>query len=375
MTVKEYYRDAYLAELDSKVISCREVKGGFEVLLDKTVFFPESGGQPSDSGMLGDAVVTDVRIVGEDVVHITDRPLPLGPIHSVIDFEKRYGRMQNHTGEHIMSGIAHRLHGCENVGFHLTDTAMTLDFDKYLTPEQLSELEMLANRAVRRCVDVEAFFPSEDELGNIAYRSKSELEGAIRIVRIEDVDVCACCAPHVANTGEVGTIKILSSERWKGGVRLYAACGELATREIGARCDALSTAAAGLSVKPTEIGVGIDRLRAELSEAKLSASKLKKGYIDLLARSKEQTEGNILIFDELLDMPSACELASLLAKKCRIAAVVSGRTYAVASEKEDMRAFSKQLNAELEGRGGGRAGLASGSLNATKEKIEKFFEK
>lgn len=371
MTEKLYDEYPRMSEFTAEVLS----SDGCEAILDKTAFFPESGGQPADEGTLGGAAVLGVFLRGEEIVHLTDRPIACGRVQGKINFEKRFRRMQNHTGEHILSGIAHRMYGCENVGFHLADGEMTLDFDKELSSDQLYTLETEANETLYRCIPIKTEYPDAERLAKLEYRSKLELSGRVRIVTIEGVDVCACCAPHVSNTGEIGIIKILGSERWKGGVRLSALCGRDALEDCRARLSALSAAAASLSVKPQEINAGLERLRSELAERKRSESAFRRAYISLRAEQTPPCDGCELLFEENLDMPSACELASTLAGRCRIAAVISGEQYAIASEKEDMRSLSKALNAALNGRGGGRAALASGRIQASPSEIKKFFEK
>lgn len=214
MTTRLYYIDSHLFEFTATVLRCEENKGRWETVLDETAFFPEGGGQPADTGILGGVRVINAHEKDGTVFHYCDGPLEPGTrVTGLIDREQRLRRMQNHSGEHILSGTAHRLYGCENVGFHMGDAAVVIDFDRELTREDLQRLETEANEAVRANLPVRTFYPSPKELKHLEYRSKKELQGDVRIVEIPGVDRCACCAPHVSFTGEVGLIKILEAER------------------------------------------------------------------------------------------------------------------------------------------------------------------
>ena len=232
MTRKLYDENSHLSSFDAAVRSCVPVHDLWQIVLDQTAFFPEGGGQGADTGMLNAARVLDVQEMGGEIVHITDTPLTPGEmVHGKLDWEKRFRRMQEHSGEHIISGLVHKLYGYRNVGFHLGDETVTMDYDGELTREQLSELEWLANEAVWKNVPITAVYPPEDVLQTIEYRSKLELTENVRIVTIEGYDVCACCAPHVSHTGEIGAIKIIDSMRHRGGVRLTILCGVDALRQ------------------------------------------------------------------------------------------------------------------------------------------------
>ena len=226
MTEKLFYENAYTAEFDARVLVCKAHRDGFETILDRTAFFPEGGGQRGDAGKIGDVAVFDTVEREGEILHLSREPVPVGEtLPCSIDFATRFERMQCHSGEHIVSGIVHSLYGFDNVGFHLGDGDMTLDFDKELTDGQVLRLERMANEAVAKDIAVEAEFPSPEELEELEFRSKKELSEAIRIVTIDGYDVCACCAPHVRSTGQIGMIKLLDRVRWKGGVRIRAKCG------------------------------------------------------------------------------------------------------------------------------------------------------
>ena len=228
-TEKLYYTDSHMFEFTATVLDCRDTPKGPALILDRTVFFPEGGGQQADTGSFGGVNILDVHEKDGEILHYCDRPLPAGETaEGRIDAEQRLVRMQNHSGEHVVSGLAHQLYGCENVGFHMGEDFVTIDFDRELSWEQLMEIEERANRVVRDDLPVLCTFPEPEELKNLEYRSKLELTENVRIVEIPGTDCCACCAPHVKHTGEIGLIKVLESERHRGGVRLNLACGMLA---------------------------------------------------------------------------------------------------------------------------------------------------
>jgi len=228
MTLKLYDTDSYATEFDAVVLSCNECEKGYEIVLDRTVFFPEEGGQCCDRGTLNGYDITDVQIKSNVIYHYSDTKFEIGAkVHGIIDFKLRFRNMQNHTGEHIICGIAHKLYGYENVGFHLGEDYVTMDLSGPLSKKQVHELELLANEAIYKNVSVTAYYPGKEKIKNMFYRGKSDIEGDIRIVRIKDYDVCACCAPHVAKTGEIGIIKIIDYTPHRGGMRLTILCGTM----------------------------------------------------------------------------------------------------------------------------------------------------
>ena len=224
MTEKLFYKDAYIKEFQAKVLKCEKEKNYFKIILDKTAFFPEGGGQTADTGFIGDAKVTDVQEIDGEIIHFADKEAE-GDVFCKLDFERRYVKMQNHTGEHLMSAIAHNLFGAENVGFHLGDDVVTMDYDIPFTKEQLEQIEEEANKAIYANAEIITYFPKAEELDSLTYRAKLDLKENVRIVEIKGYDMCACCAPHVNRTGEVGVIKIAESLNWKGGTRLFIHCG------------------------------------------------------------------------------------------------------------------------------------------------------
>ena len=231
-TEKLFYEDSHLKEFTAKVISCKPYKEQYKVVLDRTAFFPEGGGQYADTGMLDDVRVLDVHEKEGIIYHTTEKALEAGKtVTGKINWEERFEKMQQHTGEHIVSGLVHERFGYNNVGFHLGSDYCTMDFDGTLTKEQLREIELAANQAVWKNIDIVVTYPSKEELANMDYRSKIEIEGQVRIVTVPGYDVCACCAPHVKKTGEIGMLKLVNMVNYKGGERITMLCGVRALKD------------------------------------------------------------------------------------------------------------------------------------------------
>lgn len=381
MTEKLYYEDAYLHEFAAVVTACEPMKGGFAVELDRTAFFPEGGGQSADTGFVGAARITDVHEKDGRILHYADRALPVGEAFScTLDFEQRRRRMQNHSGEHVFSGTIHRLYGLNNVGFHMGEDCMTVDFDGELSEQQLSRAEILANEAVRNNVPIRVFYPTREELAELSYRSKKELEGQVRLVEIPGVDLCACCAPHVRQTGEIGIIKLLSAERHRGGVRLTLLCGLDALDDYCCRQAESSAVSRLLSVPKEQIAAAVERQLEIQAKQKERIAALSLALAARMAGEMPETEGNLVLFDDLLDEIALRELTNLLMEKCRIAAVFSGSgeqgwRYIIGSRCVDLRACARELNAGIEGRGGGSPSMIQGRASADAAQIRTFLEK
>ena len=380
MTTRLYYIDSHQYEFTAAVLQCEENKNRWEVVLDETAFFPEGGGQPADTGVLGTVQVTDVHEKDGTVFHYCDGPLEPGTrVIGLVDREQRLRRMQNHSGEHILSGTAHRLYGCENVGFHMGEGSMVIDFDRELTREELLRLETEANEAVRANLPVRTFYPSAEELKDLEYRSKKELQGDVRIVEIPGVDRCACCAPHVSFTGEVGLIKILEAERHRGGVRLQAVCGMQALDEVRKRQQSVSEISALLSAKRDEVAPAVQRLLQERDGLKEKNAALAMEMVLFKAKQQPETDGNICLFETIPDEIAVRELVNLLAEKCGGFAAVffpgaeGSLRYIIGSRNVDLRKASREINAGIGGRGGGRPEMIQGSASAQPEEIRAFL--
>ena len=378
MTEKLYDRDSHIKEFSATVLNCEKSGENYAVILGKTAFFPEGGGQESDRGNIGGAAVLDVQIADDEIIHYTDRPLNIGEEYAcTLNWDRRFRNMQNHSGEHIVSGIVHRLYGLNNVGFHL-GTEMTVDFDGALSREQLLKIEHLANKAVWENVPIRAYYPDEKELKDLDYRSKLELTENVRIVDIEGYDLCACCAPHVKRTGEIGLIKILDSFKNKGGVRVFIKCGTDALQDYNDKYSNVQKISNLLSVKQYEAAVAVDRLNDENRELKFEISNLKKRLIAEKAKKFAPESDKTAVFEENLDIKELQLFADALYKKSKgIRGVFSGKdgnfAFAICGEEAALDLFFKEFKEKLNARGGGRNGMVQGTVVAAKNEIEGFF--
>ena len=380
-TEKLYYIDSHLFDFEATVLDCRETEKGWALILDKTAFFPEGGGQQADTGLIGTAPVRDVQEQGGEILHFCGEALPVGAhLPCRVERERRLVRMQNHSGEHIVSGLAHKLYGCENVGFHMGEDCMTIDFDRELSWQQLMEVETLANKAVRDNLPVLCSFPEGEALEKLEYRSKLELTENVRIVEIPGIDRCACCAPHVERTGEVGLIKIMEAERHRGGVRLSLCCGMLALKDYRVKQENIAAISQALSAKRHETAGAVSRLLAEQQRGKERIAALSMELARLKAERCPATEGNLVVFDDVLDEVALRELVNLLMEKCGgIAAAFSGSDeagyrYIIGSRQVDLRRCAKEINRLIDGRGGGKPQMIQGSAAADAGRIRDAME-
>lgn len=375
MTERLYYKDQYIKEFEAEVLSCEQGKNGFEIILDKTAFFPEGGGQPGDRGFIGAAKVLDTVEKGEDVVHICDAPAE-GAVKCALDFDLRFSNMQQHTGEHVFSGIQHSVCGFDNVGFHMGESCITVDFNGVITAEELERIERLSNEAIYRNIPVEAIYPTDEELENYSYRSKKEIKGQVRLTKIDGVDLCACCGTHVATTGEIGVIKVLSVMNYKSGVRVSLQIGRKAFEDYCEKNASVYAISNLLCAKTEEVAPAVEKLQLRLKEADFRYTQLKK---ELFAEKCRNISGEkCCMFDDGASADDARIFADMLADKVGIAAVFSGNDsdgykYAVVSRESDVRETGKALNASLSGRGGGKPNMIQGSVAASKAEIESFW--
>ena len=379
LTEKLYYSDGHLSRFTARVTSCEKEDGVWAVKLDRSAFFPGGGGQEADEGVLSDMKLLGLREEGEDIVHLTPAPLEPGAlVEGRIDWPLRFSRMQGHSGEHILSGTVHRLFGYDNVGFHMGEEAITIDFSGELSREDLSRAELEANRAIWRDVPVRTLLSTPGELAAMDYRSKKELTGQVRIVEIEGVDLCACCAPHVSHSGEVGLLKIIDSMRHRGGTRLTLLCGEAALLDYEALHENNAAVSAALSAKRLETGGAIARVMAEQEERRAEFTKLKRELLQLKAAALRPTEGSICIFESDIDMITLRELVNagseLAGQVCAGFAGTDGDyKYIIGSRTVPLRARAKEINAAIDGRGGGSDAMIQGTSRARREDIERYF--
>ena len=390
MTEQLYYQDSYIKDFEAVVLSCIPNGNHFEAVLDRTAFFPEGGGQCADTGVLHienrEIQVFDVQERNGEIIHFIDKEiLPGQTVIGELDFQERFSKMQQHTGEHIISGIVHRRFGYENVGFHLGKEEVTMDYDGPLTPEELRSIEYEANQVVAENREIRAYFPGTEELEKIPYRSKKELQGKIRIVEIQDCDICACCAPHVKTTGNVGLIKITNAIRYKGGMRLWITCGMRALEDYNQKEASVVQISNMLSAKQQEVTDAVKRLTEEIQQLKEKAAKMQErlvmGYLESeKAVLKENPNANLLLFEKELDAMAMRNFvnAGMELTKGVCGAFVGdekqGFRYVLGSSG-DIREIGKKLNEAFQGKGGGKPPMIQGSLVGEEEKIREFLEK
>ena len=390
MTEQLYYQDSYIKDFEAVVLSCIPNGNHFEAVLDRTAFFPEGGGQCADTGVLHienrEIQVFDVQERNGEIIHFIDKEiLPGQTVIGELDFQERFSKMQQHTGEHIISGIVHRRFGYENVGFHLGKEEVTMDYDGPLTPEELRSIEYEANQVVAENREIRAYFPGTEELEKIPYRSMKELQGKIRIVEIQDCDICACCAPHVKTTGNVGLIKITNAIRYKGGMRLWITCGMRALEDYNQKEASVVQISNMLSAKQQEVTDAVKRLTEEIQQLKEKAAKMQErlvmGYLESeKVVLKENPNANLLLFEKELDAMAMRNFvnAGMELTKGVCGAFVGdekqGFRYVLGSSG-DIREIGKKLNAAFQGKGGGKPPMIQGSLVGEEEKIREFLEK
>ena len=378
-TRKLYYEDCLLREFTARVLSCEKCEKGFEIILSATAFYPEGGGQACDLGVLGDARVLDVQERGEAVVHLCDRPLAVGvEVTGVIDWQRRFDLMQQHTGEHMVSGVIHRRYGWHNVGFHMGSEVITIDFDGIVPAEDLPAIEAEVNAGIWADLPVRCWYPSAEELPTVGYRTKKQLPWPVRIVEIPGFDKCACCGVHTARTGQVGLVKLFTSIGCRGGSRLEMACGQRALEMLNQAFDQNRQVSQAFSAQITETGMAARRMNEALEQEKLRYGALQKKLFRFVADSYVN-HGNVVHFEESLDSVQIRELADAIAENCGgFAAVFSGSEesgygYAIVTRQGDLRPLGKAMNAALNGRGGGKPIFQQGRVLVPKNQIEDFF--
>lgn len=381
MTEKLYDIDSHLKEFTATVIDSYQKADGYVTVLDRTAFFPEGGGQASDIGYINDAEVYDVRIQDGIIYHYTTKPFKKGEtVLGKLDFERRFDFMQQHSAEHIVSGIAHKYYACENVGFHLGEDIVTLDFDKSLTREDILRIEALSNEAVFKNVGIKAYYPDSEALKAIEYRSKKEIEGAVRIVEIEGVDSCACCAPHVNFSGEIGLIKLLGFERLRGGVRIELKAGRRALEDYNEKYLNVSKISSALCVKQNETADAVERLQKQLSDMKFELTGVKKQILLSKAESFVPEKYVTALFEEALEIKDLQYLADALYKKSGgVRAVFSpisdGFSFAICGDEAKLSKFFKAFKESFSVRGGGRGTMVQGTVVTTKDELISFLDK
>ena len=380
-TEKLFYQDAYMKTFTATVVDCRQGKHGYEVVLDKTCFYPEGGGQPGDRGMLNDIPVTDTHEKDGQVLHFTASPLEVGTaVTGTIDWDYRFDLMQQHSGEHMVSGVVHRLYGYDNVGFHMGADMITIDFSGELTEKQLLEVEREVNGRIWLDSEVKCWYPDPEELKALPYRSKKELTGDVRIVEFPGADICACCGTHVRRTGEIGLVKLLTVQKFHSGVRVEMLSGRRAYEYLGEINAQNKQVSQQLSAKVKETAAAVKNMAAELEAKKQQLFQMENAQF--AAKAEElRGKGNVLVNLPGLTPDRVRRAAIAIQETCGGRAAVfsgdeeSGYKYAVGQVDGDLRDWVKELNGALSGRGGGKPGFVQGSVSAKWDEIVAFMSR
>ena len=390
MTEKIYDTDAYCQSFQAQVISCGESKNGFELILDRTAFYPEGGGQPGDYGSLAllaaDGSQTEIVRIKDtqekdgDVIHLAEQYVEPGTlVQGQIDWIHRFDLMQNHSGEHIVSGLIHARYGYNNVGFHMGSDTITVDLDGEFSVEDMREFERQANQIVWANTKTDIRVYSEEEIKKLEYRSKKELHGQVRIVTFEGADTCACCGTHVRYTGEIGLIKLISLEKFREGVRMEMLCGRRALNYMNEMWEQNRQISVMLSAKPGETAAAVMRLKESAQRDSIPMAQMEARMFEEKAQQLKGT-GKVLLFQEGLSADSVRRLAVAVMETCGGRCAVfsgsdeEGYKYALGEKDGDLRELIKQMNTALNGRGGGKPFFAQGSVKADQKAIREFFE-
>lgn len=378
-----YDRDSHLRTFTACVTACEHDKDRYRVALDRTCFFPEGGGQAGDRGSLhmqGEEIpVTDTRRSGGVIWHTVCTPIPAGTqVEGILNWDLRFARMQCHSGEHIASGLFYRRHGLENVGFHLGDEEVTIDLNGPITWEQVQQVERLSNQAVALDLPVQISYPSPAELKTLTYRSKLDLTENVRIVTIPGYDVCACCAPHVSRTGEIGLIHFLSMQNYKGGVRLRMLCGSRAVEDVMAKQNSVTDISVRLSARQDRVSEAVLRLSSEAEQAKQRAARLERQVAQAKADALPPTPGRQIFFTDFDTEGLRTLVNAAIAKGAPLCAAFAPSgdrwQYILGAPERDLRPLVKEMNAALQGRGGGSAQMVQGSVQTGRDAISAWWD-
>ena len=379
MEVKKlYYEDSHLQTFTANVTACTEVKGGWAVTLDATAFYPEGGGQPCDLGVLGEANVLDVREQDGDIVHLCDRALAVGSsVNGRIDWDRRQDLIQQHSGEHMVSGVIHRRYGWHNVGFHIGADLVTIDFDGPIPAEDLPKIEDRVNAAIWENLSVKCYYPAPEELPKVNYRRKKDLPWPVRIVEFPGIDICACCGTQVKQTGEIGLVKLFSCVKFHEGVRIEMVCGKRALALLGRVYDQNKLVSQAFSAKILETGLAAGRMNEALAAEKFRVSSLEKRLFTYIAQTYAGQKIAVH-FEENLSPAENRELCDAIAGYAAVAVTLSGNDGAgysicIISRTEDAKAMGQQATQALNGRGGGKKEAFQGSISATRQAISDYF--
>lgn len=378
-TIKLYENDSYIKEFSGTVLSCEEKDGAYFVVLNQTAFFPEGGGQDADKGKIGEADVLDVQIKNDVIYHKVNKSFNENEeVTCKLDWETRFSRMQNHTGEHIVSGVIHSLFSYNNVGFHMNDTLVTLDVDGPLNDEDIKKIELKSNKAIYENKSIKAIYPTAEELPDYDYRSKLDITEGVRLIEIEDYDLCACCAPHVAKTGEIGIIKIIGYIPYKKGTRIEMLCGLLAFNDYSNLHSTNKSVMNMLSAKRFEIAESVERIQGELGSARVENKKLLSQLATL--KIEKHINGNtVCVFIDGVSYDELRNCSNSLIEEYEYCYLFSNTDadnyiYVVSSKENNVRELVQNLNKTFNGKGGGRDTYAQGKIIASKMEILDYLE-
>lgn len=395
-TIKLYDRDAYATEFEADIISCEPNKADdkrFDIILNQTLFFPEEGGQSPDMGILAGYRVVDVQIKNGVITHTVDTSagdccdvekkaeLAAGVhVQGKIDWQHRFYNMQQHSGEHIFSGIVHSRFGFENVGFHLSDSVVTMDFSGVISPEDIAEVEHEVNVAISKNIPIEVTYPSRDELAQLEYRSKIEIEGQVRIVTVPGYDVCACCAPHVKRTGEIGMLKVMNYQNYKGGVRVSILCGFRALEAFRQKCDIISELMGIFTTNQEALVDNVTKLKAVNQSLKSELGTAKSALLDYKVAELPTDTDNAVLFECGIDTNAARNCVNALVEKYSGFSAFfmgndeEGYSFIIGSKNADCNTVAAALRNKLGARGGGKPVMVQGSVKAAKSEIEEVLK-
>ena len=375
-----YEADPYISEFDARVMACEQVKDQYRILLDRTAFFPEGGGQPGDRGMIGEALIKDTHEKDGMIWHYSDSRLNVGSeVHGKIDWDFRFSNMQNHAGEHIVSGLIHGKYGYDNVGFHMGSEAVTLDINGELTKEQVKEIEKEANAAIEANISIQVFIPEKRVLEQMEYRSKKELEGDVRIVEISGYDRCACCGTHPLRTGEIRLIKILSVQNYKGGVRIAMLAGNRALEDYMDKHESVVDISHLLSSKTGEITGAVERLLKEIGDLKYTMVQMKREIMEKKAEAQEISGKAVCVEENEFKGNELREYANMLSKRAEKVLAVSGgtdsqRRYVLIDKRGGAKTLGQEIQKLFGGKGGGSPQMIQGTMSGNFEEIKGWFE-
>lgn len=375
-----YEADPYIREFDARVMACEQVKDHYRILLDRTAFFPEGGGQPGDRGMIGEALIKDTHEKDGMIWHYSDSRLNVGSeVHGKIDWDFRFSNMQNHAGEHIVSGLIHGKYGYDNVGFHMGSEAVTLDINGELTKEQVKEIEKEANAAIEANIPIQVFIPEKRVLEQMEYRSKKELEGDVRIVEISGYDRCACCGTHPLRTGEIRLIKILSVQNYKGGVRIAMLSGNRALDDYMDKHESVVDISHLLSAKTGEITGAVERLLKEMADLKYTMVQMKRELMERKAKTLEISGNAVCVEENEFKGNELREYANMLSERVEKVLVVSGgtdsqRRYVLIDKRGGAKTLGQEIQTLFGGKGGGSPQMIQGTMSGNFEEIKRWFE-